>query len=103
MKKSTWVCVGAAIIVAYAALAAFTAAVVLVGPLLAVAARGWRHGARLPAVLTLLFCILALVGSPLTMELEFMMLLLVPGVVVAGLLHHVDRRRRHRAHSLRDG
>lgn len=103
MKKVTWVCMVVAIVVAYAALAAFTAAVVLVGPLLAVAARSWRHGARLPAVLTLLFCILAIIGSPLTMGLEFTMLLLVPGVVVAGLVNQVDRRRRHRAQGRRDG
>ncbi len=93
MKTVGWICVVISMVAAFAAQAPFTPAVVLVGPLLALVARIGRQGARLPAALTLLFCILAVAGSPMTMGLDFALMLLVPGVAVAILLQLVQRRR----------
>jgi len=102
MKTVGWICVVLAMLVAFAALAPFTAAVVLVGPLLAIAARLGRNGARLQAVLTLLLCILAVIGSPMTMVLDFAIVLVVPGVAVAVLLQ-LDLRRRTKTRRMRGG
>ncbi len=93
MKTVGWICAVVAMLVAFAALAPFTPAVVLVGPLLAVVARIGRQGAGLPAVLTLLLCILAVLGSPMTMGPDSAIMLVVPGAAVAILLRLAYRRR----------